>query len=169
MLETRDLMLKSGDSSDWEDLYETFWSRAEVFAYLFQNPCQTPEAAERKTAAYAAMHREVPTEFFVYEKASQKAIGIAGLKRMAPGLFTVTDVAIGPDFWGRGYGTQILNALTKLAAVLDAERVLYHCFQQNTPSRCLALSCGFHYIKAEDAGLLKNGDPVQMDHFEKIL
>lgn len=166
MIETENLLLKSGSKEDWADLYEHFWSHDEAFAGLFQKPCQTPKAAQKKAAAYAAMHREVPTEFFVYEKSSGKAIGVAGLKPLEAALFTVTDIAIGPDFWGKGYGKQILLALTTLAADLGAHRVLYNCFQQNIPSRRLAQSCGYRYFKTEKAELTKNGENVLLDYFE---
>lgn len=166
MQETKDLILKSGEPSDWASLYECFWSKAEAFTYLFQKPCPTPEAAQKKAAAYAAMHREVPTEFFVYEKGSGRAIGIAGLKVLSPDLYTITDIAMGPAFWHRGYGRQILLALTRLGFALGAEKILFNCFQENAASRNLALSCGYRYFKTEEAELKKNGETIWMDYFE---
>lgn len=147
MIETESLILKSGSASDWESMYAHFWSKPGVFTYLFQNPCLTPEAARKKTAAYAEMHNQVSTEFFVYEKNSGNAIGLSGIKCYSPGLYTVTDIALGPDYCHRGYGRQILDALTRLAVNLDAERILYECFQENLPSHRLACSCGYRYFK----------------------
>lgn len=166
MLETDDLILRQGKASDWEDLYHNLWSRESVFQYLFSRPSQSPDAARKKTEAYSMMHQEVPTEFFVIEKASMQAIGIAGIKQLAPKIFTVTDIAIGPSFSGKGYGKQILLALTKLTFVeQDADELHYSCFSQNDISKKLALSCGFIYDHSQETELPKKGEIITLDHF----
>lgn len=166
MLETNDLILRSGTDLDWESLYECFWSRPEAFDFLFQKASPTPEAARKKTASYVQMHREVPTEFFICLKETGKAIGIAGLKQMSDSLYTITDIAMGPDHWGKGYGKQILKALTALALELGAEQISFNCFRENAASRNLALSCGYRYVRTEEAELKKNGAAVLLDYFE---
>lgn len=166
MIETKDLILSSGAAEDWRDLHKNLWGREEVFRYLFSRPCATEEAARKKTAAYAQMHREVETEFFVYEKTTSQAIGIAGIKELAPGQWTVTDIAIGPDFQGRGYGGQILRALVDLAfGERSAETVVYGCFAENGASKRLAESCGFVWTHAAEGELPKDGAAVIMDHY----
>ena len=70
MIETKDLILKQGSADDWQDLYRNLWSRGEVFRYMFTKPSPTEEHAMKKTAAYAEMHKEVKTEFFVYDNAT---------------------------------------------------------------------------------------------------
>lgn len=167
MLETKDLILKSGSESDWESLYECLWSRPETFTWMFQKPSPSPEHAREKTAAWVSMHREVPTEFFIYLKETGKAIGIAGLKAYSPTLYTVTDIALGPNYWRRGYGKQILQALTQFGWELGAEQVLFNCFRENSASRSLALSCGYRYTKSEEAEIKKNGKTVWLDYFER--
>ena len=165
MIETKDLILRQGSADDWEDLYRNLWSRAEVFRYLFNKPSPDEEAGRERTALYAQMHREVKTEFFVYEKASGLAIGIAGIKELKPGEWTITDIATGPDFQGRGFGKQIVTALLNLAFERGATEVAYDCFTQNTASKQLALSCGFAYSHSEEAELMKNGETVILDYF----
>lgn len=165
MIETKDLILRQGAADDWQDLYRNLWSREEVFHYMFKNPCPSEEHAAARTAAYAVMHEEVKTEFFVCEKALGQAIGIAGIKEMKPGKWTITDIALGPDFQGKGYGKQIVTALLKLAFELGATEVAYDCFTQNAASKQLALSCGFTYSHSEEAELMKNGKKVILDYF----
>lgn len=167
MLETKDLLLKQGSADDWQDLYRNLWSRGEVFRYMFAKPSPTEAHAMKKTAAYAQMHREVKTEFFVYDKASKQAIGIAGLKEIRPSVYTVTDIALCPDFHGRGCGKQILRAFITLAFdELGAAELHYDCFRQNEASKRLALSCGFTYTHSEEAELLKDGEKVILDDYE---
>ena len=167
MIETKDLFLRQGAADDWQDLYRNLWSREEVFHYMFKNPCPSEEHAAARTAAYAVMHEEVKTEFFVIEKASWQAIGIAGLKEMKPSIYTVTDIALCPDFHGKGYGKQILTSFISLAFdELGATELHYDCFKQNEASKRLALSCGFTYSHSEEAELMKDGEKVILDYYE---
>ena len=167
MIGTKDLILKQGSADDWQDLYRNLWSRGEVFRYMFTKQSPTKEYVMKKTAAYALMHREVKTEFFVYDKASEQAIGIAGLKEMKPGVYTVTDIALCTDFHGKGYGKQILTAFISLAFdKLGAIELHYECFRQNEASKRLALSCGFAYTHSEEAELMKDGEKVILDYYE---
>ena len=104
MLETQDLLIKQGSLEDGRPLYENLWSREAVFRYMFQKACKTEDAGREKTARYVGMQKEVTTEFFAYEKASRQAIDIAGIKALSAGIFTVTDIAIGSDRSGKGFG-----------------------------------------------------------------
>ena len=166
MIETKDLILRQGSADDWQDLYHNLWSREEVFRYMFNKPSADEETGRKRTALYAEMHIEVKTEFFVCEKMSGKAIGIAGVKELTPGHWTITDIAIGPDFHNKGYGKQILFALLKLAFEHGATEVTYDCFAQNTVSKQLALSCGFTYAYSAEAELMKNGEKVILDYYK---
>lgn len=165
MMETKDLILRQGSADDWQDLYRNLWSREKVFRYMFKSPCPSEEHAAARTGAYAVMHEEVKTEFFVCEKVSGQAIGIAGIKELTLGKWTITDIAIGPDFQGKGYGKQIITALLKLAFELGATEVAYDCFTQNATSKQLALSCGFAYSHSEEAELMKDGEKVILDYY----
>lgn len=164
-METKDLILRQGSADDWQDLYRNLWSREKVFRYLFSKPSPDEEAGRKRTALYSQMHKEVKTEFFVCEKASGQVIGIAGIKELKPGSWTVTDIAIGPDFHGQGYGKQIITALLNLAFEHGATEVAYDCFTQNSASKQLALSCGFAYTHSEEAEQMKNGEKVILDYY----
>ena len=166
MLETKDLILRQGALEDWTALYKNLWSQESVFRYLFSRPSPTPEAARKKTEAYTEMHQTVPTEFFVMEKATMQPIGIAGIKRLSPEAYTVTDIDIGPEFSGKGYGKQILFALTHLAFSHPGVKELhYSCFVENEASKRLALSCGFSFSHSEEAELLKDGKTIILNQY----
>lgn len=165
MLETTDLILRSGRPEDGPALYANLWQHASVFQYLFSHPSPDEAAGVQRTAAYAGMHQEVPTEFFVCEKATGQPIGIAGVKELAPGQWTITDVAIGPAFQRKGYGKQIIGALTDLAFALGAKTVGYECFVENEASKQLAQRCGFTFSHNDAAELSKNGHPVTLAHY----
>lgn len=163
---TKDLILKQGSPDDWKDLYRNLWSQESVFRYMFTHASLTEEAGQKRTAAYVKMQAEVKTEFFVYAKPSGQAIGIAGIKEIQPGVFTVTDIAIGPAFTEKGYGKQILSALVDFAFEKEnADVLLYDCFTQNTASKQLAQSCGFVYSHSKEAELQKDGETVILEYY----
>lgn len=125
---------------------------------MFSSPSTTAEDAQKRTAAYVAMHREAAAEFFAYEKTSGQAIGIAGIKELKPDYWTVTDITIGPAFLGKGYGKQILTVLRDLAfKKCGAVELAYDCFAENKGSKQLALSCRFVFSYSKKADLRKNG------------
>ena len=165
MIETADLLLRPGAPGDGPALYANLWRHAPVFQYLFSRPSPDEAAGIQRTAAYAGMHRDVPTEFFVCEKATGQPIGIAGVKELSPGHWTITDVAIGPAFQRRGYGEQVIRALADLAFSLGADDIAYACFTANEASKRLALRCGFAYTHSAPSELPKNGRIVPLDHF----
>ncbi len=161
MLETKDLILRPGTPADGQALYENLWRHPEVFRFLFSKPSPDLEAGIKRTAAYADMHREVKTEFFICDKTTNQPIGIAGIKEISPEKWTVTDIAIGPAYQGRGYGKQTVKALTELVFYrFGAEQVSWSCFSENTASQKLAVSCGFSFSHTTEAELKKEGRTV---------
>lgn len=166
MLETEDLILRYGQDSDCDALYKNLWSQISVFRYLFSRPSSSPEAGKKKTEAYIEMHQQARAEFFVIYKSTMEPIGIAGIKQLSPEICTVTDIAIGPSFSRKGYGKQILSALTELAFSMPGIKELhYSCFSENNASKNLALSCGFAYSHSQEAELPKDGKSVILDHY----
>lgn len=163
MIETADLLLRPGTPGDGPTLHANLWQHASVFQYLFSRPRPDEAAGIQRTAAYTGMHREVPTEFFVCEKASGQPIGIAGVKKLSSVRWTITDIALGPAFQGREYGRQIIRALAELAFSSGAQEVAYDCFRANEAIKHLALSCGFRHDHSALAELQKDGQPVTLD------
>ncbi len=165
-IEATDLILRSGSETDGEALYRNLWSQPDVFRYMFNKPSPNLEAGLKRTAAYVQMHKEVSTEFFVCEKTTGEAFGVAGIKELSLGKWTFTDIAIGPAFQGKGYGKQIVRALLKLAFEKHgATEVSYDCFAKNNTSKALAIACGFSYAHSAEAELKKNGEAVILDYY----
>ena len=80
-----------------------------------------------------------------------------------------TGVCIGPDFWGRGYGSQLLRALIDLAREQGAERFIYSAWEENTASRGLAEKFGFIQYGAEEHARPHDGKAYTLLKFERTL
>lgn len=63
--------------------------------------------------------------FLVYLRETGEPIGNAGMRDSGDGLlYEETGIALGPDFVRKGYGRQILNALTDEARRIGATKFL---------------------------------------------
>lgn len=167
-LETKDLILRKPDFADWQDLYRNLWSREESARFMFWEVTRSEANAKdrmRRTIRYQAT-RPV---WVVYEKARGCAIGFAGMVETSPGVYEDAGIALGPEFTGKGYGKQILNALTDHAfGALRASRFLCACRTENIPSRRMILGCGFRYTHTEQKTDPRNGEVCHLEYFEKI-
>ena len=126
---------------------------------------ESEEAARdrmRRTLRWQAEH-----DYFldVYRKIDGRAIGFAGVREIAPGVWEEGGVALGPDFVGRGYGGQILDALTRTAFSLGAKEFRASCREQNERSRRLILSRGVRPAGEEACVDPRNGAAYTLLHF----
>ena len=97
--------------------------------------------------------------FFIYEKSSGKAIGFAGMKEIEKGVYEDTGIAFGPDFFGKGYGTQVLQALMEEAHANGAYKFVASCRKQNIASHKLQMRCGFSFSHEEERVDPRDGQP----------
>lgn len=170
MPETKDLILKHPDYSDWQDMYRNVWSRPETARYMLWSVTDSEEAAQERIIRSIAFQKKNPCCWFVYEKCSHKAIGFAGMKKVGEGVWEDTGIALGPDYVGRGYGKQLLAALTDYASQeLGALRFLCTCRSENAPSRGMILSCGFRYTHSEKRIDQRTGAAYRLEYYEKDL
>ena len=168
-LETKDLILRKAVFSDWEALYRNIWRHWESAKYMVWNVTESEESARsrmERTMAFQAAH---DYHWTVVEKASGEAMGWAGMEETKPGIWSETGIALGPDFTGKGYGGQILNAMTDLARELGGKR-FHGCARiENLPSQKLQLRCGFTHTHSEEAIHHRDGVPCVYEHYEKEL
>ncbi len=165
MLETKDLILKKAVFEDWPDIYANLWRHGESARYMLWSVTESEEAARdrmRRTLAYEQAHEYA---LFVYEKGSGRAIGFAGMRELEPGVWEESGVALGPDYVGRGYGGQILDALTRRAFSLGAREFQASCREQNERSHRLILSRGFRPAGSERLIDDRNGEEYVLLHF----
>lgn len=170
MLETKDLIIKKGEQKDWRDMYYNLWRHSESARYMLWKVTTSEEDAKarmERTIAYEAAH---DYEWLVYEKQSGQAIGFAGLEQLEEEVCGETGIAIGPEFTGKGYGKQILNALTDFARdELGAKKFKYSCRAKNIASCNLRKSCGFQYSHSEERVDYRNGEMYTLEFSFKEL
>lgn len=169
MIETKDLILRKAVFEDWKAMYENVWSREETAKYMLWNVTRSEEDARERMERTIAYQKNNPGGFNICEKESGTPIGFAGMKEIEPGVYEDTGIALGPDYVGRGYGKQVLNALVEMAFTQwGANEFVCSCRAQNEASRRLQLACGFTFSHTEDREDPRTGEPYVLEFYKLI-
>ena len=91
MIETENLFLDKARFSDWEAMYHNVWSRPESAEYMAWSLTTGEEEAKIRMMKTIAFQKEHDT-YLVYEKASGRAIGFAGVERVGPCVYQETGI-----------------------------------------------------------------------------
>ena len=156
MLETKDLVLDKARMSDWKDMYCNVWSRLECARYMAWRVAENEsEAVERmkKTIEYQKNH----DTYLIYEKACMRAIGFAGVEKIAPDVYAETGICLGADYFGRGYGSQVVLCLIEYCKGQGAREFGYSAREGNVAANRLAVSLGFITVGIEEKTDRRNG------------
>ena len=168
MIETKDLILDKAKQEDWLPMYKNVWSRPETFRYMgIENSPSEAEAQARMERTIA--FQQGRESYTVYLKSTREAIGFTGLAPLEGDTWEETGICIGPDFWGRGYGWQILQALISRAKELGAKEFVYSSWEDNQASRALAAKAGFKQYGAEHHVREHDGREFTLLKFRKRL
>lgn len=168
MLETQDLVMAKARFEDWRAMYRNVWSRTETARYMAWKVTASEEEARlrmRRTVEYGKTH----DSWLVYEKKSGQAIGFAGVAEFAPRMFRDSGIALGPEYVGRGYGTQILQALMDYSASAGGKEFVYSTRADNAASKALALSCGFDYQYSEQKASRHGKEAYRLEVYSRKL
>lgn len=143
-LETPRLLLRKGVMEDWESLWRNVWSRPEAARHMLWSVTESADEARARMERTIEWEKTHPWKYCVEEKASGRVIGWAGVEPLHEGVWGETGIALGPDYWRRGYGREILEALCAFCRdEAQAVRFIYSARESNAASRALCESCGF--------------------------
>lgn len=167
-LETKDLIIKKGEQKDWKDMYYNLWRHADSAKYMLWSVTTSEEDAKERMARTVKFEESHPYTWIVYEKQSNQAIGFAGMEEIENGVFEDMGVALGPDFVGKGYGKQIINAMVDFARdELMAKKFLLSYREGNEASKRLQESCGFQYSHTIEKIDPRNDMPYKLIYTSK--
>ena len=148
MIETESLILDKAKFSDWIEMYRNVWSQPESARYMEWTITTSEEAAKIRITKTIAFQKEHDT-YLVYEKASGKAIGFAGVEEIGPLIYQEAGICLGPSYVGKGFGRQILQGLIRYCRErFGAKEFVYSARDENTASNRLAESFGFSLVSS---------------------
>ena len=168
-LETADLTLKKPIFEDWKDIYHNLWRHSESARHMLWEVVESEQAAMERMRRTIDFQKRNKYAFLIYEKKTNRAIGFAGMKEVELGVYEDTGVALGPEYVGKGYGTQVLNALVEEARRVGARRFIASCRKANIASHNLQVRCGFVFSCEKERIDPRDGQPYVLEFSEKRL
>ncbi|MCI9475716.1 MAG: GNAT family N-acetyltransferase [Emergencia sp.] len=146
MIETESLILDKAKFSDWKEMYYNVWSQPESAKYMSWSITTNEDDAKIRMIKTIAFQKEHDT-YLVYERASGKAIGFAGVEKIGPCTYQEAGICLGPNYVRKGFGKQILRGLIQYCKKeFDAKEFIYSTREENRASNLLAESFGFSMI-----------------------
>jgi ribosomal-protein-alanine N-acetyltransferase len=141
--ETERLFLRRPVTLDVRTIFERYASDPDVTRYLSW-PRHTALDDTRVFISFsdAEWKRWGCGPYLVFSRDDRLLLGSTGL------AFESADVAstgylLARDAWGRGYATEILNAMSDLARTLEVRRLYAVCHVDNRASQRVMEKCGF--------------------------
>lgn len=105
--------------------------------------------------------------FTIRDKHTNAFIGVTGL-RHAPGAAEVGFI-LHPSYFGLGYGTESLQALTQYASTLGFSRLRANITEGNTASIRVVEKCGYTLVNVNKESIVLNGRSYNDFTYEKTL
>ena len=162
MIETDSLILDKAKFSDWKTMYDNVWSQPVCAKYMNWKITTSEKDAKirmEKTIEFQKTH----DTYLVYEKASGKAIGFAGVEETAPYIYQEMGICLGANYMGKGLGKEIVQGLILYCKKeFGAREFIYFTREENEASNKLAKSLGFTIIGSEPKIDSRDGHAYQL-------
>ena len=141
ILETKRLYLKPFTDNDFELLYK-IRSSAEVMKYISSGVRTSEQVNQELSEEIAHQQKYGYSKWACFDKVSNEFVGRAGFSMMDNGQ---VEVGYGflPEYWGKGYATESLNALLKWGlANIDSPEIIAFTSSENLASKRVIEKCG---------------------------
>ena len=86
IIESKDLILAKAKLEDLNNIYNNFWSQKDTAKYMLWKPCENLQEAKESLEKIIKFQKD-KAAYFVYDKKTMQAIGIAGMQEIEPGVF----------------------------------------------------------------------------------
>lgn len=164
-LETQNLRLRKARITDMEKIWHNVWEDETIAATMLWKPTKTLEEAQDRIAKTIDYQSKLAT-YFICLKDTDEPIGMAGIRKEAPGVYEECGIGIATAHQGKGYGKEVTKALIKLAFdVFDGREFVYAAFSDNYKSKRVAESLGFTYTHSMKEVRAWDGYEYVADYF----
>lgn len=150
-LETQRLRLRKARPGDLNGIWQNIWRDTAISRWMFWPPTDTLDAAKERLARTMAFQREHPYMYFVCLKETDEAIGFAGMRETAPGIYEEAGICVAARYQCAGLGKEILGALLDLAfGEQNADAFIAAHIEGNEKSRAVITHWGFQYTHSTE-------------------
>jgi ribosomal-protein-alanine N-acetyltransferase len=166
----RRVLLRPPGGEDAHDAFDLVHRRQEILRWLvWQGPREPSDMADAFRDWTITSDEGANYHFAIVERASGAYAGSIGVRFAGhPGNGDV-GYWIGEPFWGKGYGTEAVRLIARLAfRWLDADALCAWVFEGNAASRRVLEKNGFRYVRAIAARHPRPGAPEREWYFSLL-
>ena len=162
---TEDLIIRKARKDDLQAIWNNVWRDERIARWMYW--CITASLSDaidrlERTIRYQSSH----DAFFICRRDNDEAIGLAGIREEAEGIWHESGICIATAHQQKGYGRQVVEALMKLVfEEKKGKKLIYSCLKENEPSRQLALGCGLKYLNEEKVFWEKDGSERIIENY----
>ena len=167
-LETPRLRLRKARAADLDAIWQNIWRDTSISRWMFWPPTDTLDAAKDRLERTMAFQRENPYMYFVCLKETDEAIGFAGMREIAPGVYEESGVCVAARYQCTGLGKEILGALLNRAFMeQNADAFIAAHIEGNEKSKTVITYWGFQYTHSTEE--TREWDGAQLTtHFYRL-
>lgn len=149
IFETEHFLVRFCTMADADDV-AVFWNDQEVMKYIGDGSWGGDIPIVKKFLQKTiASYSKAPGygDCAVVDKQSKKVVGLAGLELLAGSNEIEAGYILSREYWGRGFGTEILKGLIKYGfSQLQCEKIIAISVPENLASIKVMEKCGMHYV-----------------------
>lgn len=144
---TEDLIFISYQDCYAKEYHDNFLSQSETAKYMLWKPTNNEIEARDKLTFWSSNLGKNDIFCLIQERKTKKMIGFVCVYEIEKNIYGEIGIAIGLDFVGKGYGKQTLKTLVEATKERGGKELHYSHFEENEPSKALALKQGFVFYK----------------------
>jgi ribosomal-protein-alanine N-acetyltransferase len=144
-LETERLILRRPRRGDAAEIFDQYASKNDVVKYMSWPRHESLEITEQVVIFWLKQwSREAGGAFLITESSTGKIIGSTGFDIENPTTAS-TGYILAKDEWGKGYATEALSRIVRLAQDLGTQRLYAYCHHAHQDSARVMEKCGFDF------------------------
>ncbi|MBQ2864512.1 MAG: GNAT family N-acetyltransferase [Clostridia bacterium] len=150
LLETQNLILKKASIMFAESAHKNIFVFEECAKHMLWRVSKTLEETTSKIDKWCDLFKD-GLAYFIFEK-DGNPLNVCGFIFALKTNNEISDIGLcfGKDYFGKGYGKQVMQLLITQLQNKGITRIEYSCFSNNIGSNKLAKSLGFRYYKTQD-------------------
>jgi ribosomal-protein-alanine N-acetyltransferase len=144
-LETERLILRRPQPGDAEEIFDQYASKKEVVKYMSWPRHESLEITEQVVVLWLKQWSSgTGGAFLITESSTGKIIGSTGFDMVNPNTAS-TGYILAKDEWGKGYATEALSGIVRLAQEIGTQRLYAYCHHAHRNSARVMEKCGFEF------------------------
>ncbi len=164
-LETKNLILKVPNPKMYNSAHLNIFTCPECAENMLWRLSETLADTTNKINSWLEVFNSGLT-YFIFEKGNPLNVVGFVFANIANGVLFDLGLCFGKDYFGKGYGKEVMLYLIEKLNEVGVNKIEYSCFKRNIASNKLAQNLGFNFVKSEELFVKKFGETITQNIYE---